>query len=104
MAKELQEIEKIRMEKMQRKFRDATKLMQSWEVEKKMKLMNQNAERKADRAYHKIVYGGALAEDLLSQTQPKIKSAAHSTAVPSTPIRMYRAKQQEILDHMAFKS
>ena len=66
MAKELQEAEKRKLERMQKKFRDATKLMQSWDVEKKMKLLNQKAEKKAEQTFGKVVYGGAIPEDLVS--------------------------------------
>ena len=60
-------MEKIKAEKAQKKFRDQAKLLQSWDVEKKMKLLEKQANERGDRTYHKIVYAGRAApDDLLS--------------------------------------
>ena len=70
-----------------------------------MKLLEKKANERGDRTYHKIVYGaGAAPDDLLSQTQPKIKAASNCNSKPSTPMSMYHAKQQEMLSLIAFKS
>ena len=56
---------------MQKKFRDATKLLQSWEVTKKTKLLEKKANEKSEKVYNKIVYGNHVRpEDMFKTAQP----------------------------------
>ena len=60
--KALISIEKEQKEVEKKKLQDKVKLMQSWEIDRKIRKLEKKVEKKGDKTYHKIVFG---------QTEPR---------------------------------
>ena len=67
--KALVSIEKEQKEVDKKKLQDKVKLMQSWDIDRKIRKLEKKVEKKGDKTYHKIVFGQTDTKNYQTESQ-----------------------------------